>query len=129
MILIGCWRFMGMPTQNGVVTVGNNEITLCEFTKANKSQISETTHGSDYSSVSEHRRECIQSVRMILSHRTIAYYFCCSYQLVHPLLTPAQPERHAASGAGLNSRKKKRCAGLCPSYFYLVALCWHAQSS
>ena len=25
--LIGCWRFTGMLTQNGVVTVGNNETT------------------------------------------------------------------------------------------------------
>ena len=41
---------MGTPTQNGVVTVGNNETTLLwpdsllgEFTKASESRISETT--------------------------------------------------------------------------------------
>ena len=40
------WRFMGTPTQNGVVTVGNNETTLLgpdsllgEFTKAIESRI------------------------------------------------------------------------------------------
>ena len=40
---------MGTPTQNGVVTVGNNETTasrsgflLDEFTKASESRISET---------------------------------------------------------------------------------------
>ena len=27
MMLTGCWSFMGTPTQNGVVTVGNNETT------------------------------------------------------------------------------------------------------
>ena len=27
MTLIGCWRFTGTPTQNGVVTVGSNETT------------------------------------------------------------------------------------------------------
>ena len=42
---------MGTPTQNGVVTVGNNETTplrpeslLCEITKASKSRISETSY-------------------------------------------------------------------------------------
>ena len=46
MTLIGCWRFTGTPTQNGV---GNNETTLLqpdsllhEFKKASESQISET---------------------------------------------------------------------------------------
>ena len=50
MTLIGCWRFTGTPTQNGVVTVGNNETTplrsdslLGEFTKPSESRISETT--------------------------------------------------------------------------------------
>ena len=43
------WRFKGTPTQNGVVTVGNNETTyrrpdslLGEFRKARKSRISKT---------------------------------------------------------------------------------------
>ena len=47
--LIGCWRFTRMLTQNGVVTVVNNETTplkpyslLVEFTKATESWISET---------------------------------------------------------------------------------------
>ena len=47
MTLIG---FTGTPTQNGVVTVGNNEATplltdsfLDEFTKASESRISEPT--------------------------------------------------------------------------------------
>ena len=42
--------YTGTPTQNGVVTVGNNETTplrpdslLGEFTKASESRISETT--------------------------------------------------------------------------------------
>ena len=50
MTLIGCWRFMGMPTQNGVVTMGNNETMpllpdslLGGFTKLSESRISETT--------------------------------------------------------------------------------------
>ncbi|KAI0230755.1 hypothetical protein LSAT2_018904 [Lamellibrachia satsuma] len=49
MTLLGCWRFTGTPTQNGVVTVGNNETTpsqpdylLGEFAKASKSRINET---------------------------------------------------------------------------------------
>ncbi|KAI0217989.1 hypothetical protein LSAT2_030271 [Lamellibrachia satsuma] len=49
--LLDCWRFTGTPTQNGVVTVGNNETTLKqrpdfllgEFTKARQSQINETS--------------------------------------------------------------------------------------
>ena len=54
MTLVGCWRFTGGPTHNGmvttVVTVGNNEILmpdslLCELTKASKSLISETNVG------------------------------------------------------------------------------------
>ena len=50
MMLIGCWRFKEMPTQNGLVTVGINEAMplwsdslLGEFTKANESWISETS--------------------------------------------------------------------------------------
>ena len=50
MTLIGCWRFMGMPTHNGVVTVGNNETTpllpdslLGGFTTRSGSRISEAT--------------------------------------------------------------------------------------
>ena len=50
MKLIGCWHFTGTPTQNGVVTVGNQETTpsgpdslLGEFTKASDSRISDTT--------------------------------------------------------------------------------------
>ncbi|KAI0213429.1 hypothetical protein LSAT2_001545 [Lamellibrachia satsuma] len=50
MPLIGCWRYTGTPTQNGVDTVGNNETTplrpdslLGEFKKASESRISETT--------------------------------------------------------------------------------------
>ena len=50
MTLIGCWRFTGTPTQNGVVTAGNNETTplrpdslLGGFTKPSESRISETT--------------------------------------------------------------------------------------
>ena len=48
MTLISCRRFTGTPTQNGVVTVGNNErpaepgCHLGEFTKASESWISET---------------------------------------------------------------------------------------
>ena len=48
MTLIGCWRFTGTPTKNGVVTVGNNETTplrpdslLCEITMSSESRISE----------------------------------------------------------------------------------------
>ena len=50
MTLIGCWRFTGTTTENGVVTVDNNETTpllldsfLGGFTKPSESQISETT--------------------------------------------------------------------------------------
>ena len=49
MTLDGCWRFTGTPTQNGVVTVGNDETTstgldslVGEFTKARESRLSET---------------------------------------------------------------------------------------
>ena len=45
MTLIGCWRLTGTPTQNGVVTVDNNETTplspLGGFTKPSESWISE----------------------------------------------------------------------------------------
>ncbi|KAI0232006.1 hypothetical protein LSAT2_017640 [Lamellibrachia satsuma] len=49
MTLIGCWRVTGTPTQNGVVTVGNNETSPLlsdslhgRFTKPSESRISET---------------------------------------------------------------------------------------
>ena len=49
MMLIDYWHFMGMPTKNLVVTVGNNETMslrpdslLGEFMKASESRISET---------------------------------------------------------------------------------------
>ena len=49
MTLIGCWRFMGPPTQNGVVTVSDNRTTplrpdslLGEYAKASESQITDT---------------------------------------------------------------------------------------
>ena len=47
MTVVGCWRFTGTPTQNGVVLMGSNETTpprldslLGEFTKASESQTS-----------------------------------------------------------------------------------------
>ena len=44
--LIGCWRFTGTPTQNGVVIVGNNETTPLGqdslLAKVSESRISET---------------------------------------------------------------------------------------
>ena len=50
MTMIGCWRFTGTPTQNRVVTVGNNDTTplrpdshLGEFTKASESRTSVTS--------------------------------------------------------------------------------------
>ena len=51
MTLIGCWRFTGTPTQNGVLTVGNDKImpvlqdSLGEFTKPSDSRITETKKG------------------------------------------------------------------------------------
>ena len=60
MMLIGSWGFMGTPTQNGAVTVNNNETTpllpdslLSRFTKLNESLISETSRDSEKSSDSE----------------------------------------------------------------------------
>ena len=56
--MIGCWRFKETPTQNVVVTVGDNETTsllldslLGGFTKASESWISETTLRLDAESV------------------------------------------------------------------------------
>ena len=49
MTLIGCWRFTWSPTQNGIVTVANNETKnprpdslLGELTKTSGSRVSET---------------------------------------------------------------------------------------
>ena len=51
MTLIGCWRFTGTPTQNGMVTLCNNETAplrpdyvLGEFTKATESRVNETMY-------------------------------------------------------------------------------------
>ena len=50
----GCWRFMGTPAQNGVVTMGNNETMpllpdslLCEFTKPSESRRGETNYAQE----------------------------------------------------------------------------------
>ena len=60
---IGCWRFTGPPTQNGVVTAGNNETTpprpvslLDKFTKASESRISDVGH-SDQNVMYCHRHQ------------------------------------------------------------------------
>ena len=54
MMLIGCWHFTGTPTQNGVVTVDNNEMMpllpdylLGGFTEPSESWISETSNAEE----------------------------------------------------------------------------------
>ena len=58
MTLISCWRYTGTPTQNGVVTVDNNETTpllpnslLGRFTKPSESRISETSSSKKQSAI------------------------------------------------------------------------------
>ena len=93
MTLIGCWRFTGTPTQNGVVTEGKNETTplrsdslLGEFAKAMESRIGETAHREKHVWL----KMCIThhgtSVTPVLYRRT----YSCQEVRLYRVYTPMQ---------------------------------------